>query len=260
MTAAGDIGGQRPTGDDWDEHWSLYAESAEGNPAQAYRRRLIFAALRTHAPVERLVDIGSGQGDLARDLSAELAGTSVLGLELSASGVRVAEQKVPTARFTQVNLLRAPQPEPGDRSAATHAVCSEVLEHVDEPAALLRNATAWLRPGCRVVITVPAGPRTAFDKHIGHRRHFTPDLLRSVIEDAGLNVERIDAAGWPFFNLYRLIVLLMGERLVTAAGTGGAATGRLGKTLLAIFDALFRLNLTRSPWGWQLRATAVVSQ
>ena len=31
--------------DDWDHHWSQYGESAEDNPAQSYRRRLVLALL-----------------------------------------------------------------------------------------------------------------------------------------------------------------------------------------------------------------------
>ena len=31
--------------DDWEQHWGHYAESAERNPAQLYRRRLIFRRL-----------------------------------------------------------------------------------------------------------------------------------------------------------------------------------------------------------------------
>ena len=72
------------------------------------------------------------------------------------------------------DLLRDPAPDAEWAGWATHAVCSEVLEHVDEPVVLLRNARSWLAPGCRLVVTVPGGPMSAFDRHIGHRRHFSP--------------------------------------------------------------------------------------
>ena len=50
--------------DAWDKHWSEYGESAQSNPAQAYRRRLILELLDLHSG-DRVVDIGSGQGDMA---------------------------------------------------------------------------------------------------------------------------------------------------------------------------------------------------
>ena len=93
-------------------------------------------------------------------------------------------------------------------------MCSEVLEHVAEPVRLLRNAKSLLAPGCRVIVTVPGGPRSAFDRHIGHHRHFTAADLRGVLTDAGFAVERVHRAGFPFFNLYKLAVIARGRRLI----------------------------------------------
>jgi SAM-dependent methyltransferase len=185
--------------------------------------------------------------------SAEL-----LGLDVSAAAVEHAGRKVPSATFLQRDLVRASTPEPEHRGWATHAVCSEVLEHVEDPEALLANTRPYLAPGCRLIVTVPGGPMSAFDRHIGHRRHFTATSIRAVLERAGFVVERSTRAGFPFFNLYRLTVLLRGERLVddAALGTGGWPA----RLAMRIFGVLFRLNLTRSPWGWQVLAAARVPE
>ena len=59
---------------------------------------------------------------------------------------------------------------------------------------------------------------SAFDKHIGHRRHFTPERLRQLLLDAGLQVESLNGAGFsPFFNLYRLTVVARGKKLIDDA-------------------------------------------
>ena len=57
--------------------------------------------------------------------------------------------------------------------------------------ALLEGATQALSAyGARYdVVTVPGGPRSALDLHIGHRRHFTPDDISQVLTDAGFKVE-----------------------------------------------------------------------
>src|SRR4051812_13491447 len=68
--------------DDWESHWSSFADSNALNPAQAYRRRLIFGALdlgRAPRPV-RLLELGSGQGDFARDVLAAHPGVDFVGL------------------------------------------------------------------------------------------------------------------------------------------------------------------------------------
>jgi hypothetical protein len=135
-----------------------------------------------------------------------------------------------------------------------------VLEHVDEPARLLRNALTYLSPGCRVVVTVPGGPRSALDRHIGHRQHFNPAALRQVLAAGGLAGISIRRSGFPFFNLYRLTVIARGRALVRDLENTvpGAPLSRIARVTIGIFDRAFRLNLDHSPLGWQLVATAVV--
>ena len=239
-----------PERDEWDRHWDEYAHSAERNPAQQFRRNLILSLLG-EAPA-RLLDIGSGQGDFAADASAAFPDAQFLGLELSASGVQVARRKVPTAEFVQCDLLAERQTELR-RQWATHAVCSEVLEHLDEPERLLTNVKPWLAPGCRLVVTVPGGPMSEFDRHIGHRRHFRPADLRALLECAGFRVEQSHGAGFPFFNLYRAVVIARGRKLIAdVARKPSPAAGIVMDT----FDALFRLNLRTR--GWQTMAIAVL--
>jgi SAM-dependent methyltransferase len=250
----------KPQLDDWDRHWGDYAESAASNPAQAYRRRLVLRLLAPSGDGEpaRVLDIGSGTGDLAAEIRNAFPAAELLGLDVSAAAVEHAAQKVPAATFLQRDLVNGSEPESAHRGWATHAVCSEVLEHVEDPEALLANARPYLAPGCRLVVTVPGGPMSAFDRHIGHRRHFTATSIRALLEQAGFVVERSMHAGFPFFNLYRLTVLLRGKRLVDDVARGaGRWPARL---VMKIFGALFRLNLTHSPWGWQVLAAARVPE
>ncbi|HET8547571.1 MAG TPA: class I SAM-dependent methyltransferase, partial [Bryobacteraceae bacterium] len=207
--------------DNWERHWEEYAASAQENPAQAYRRRLVFSALDLpDCGAARILDIGSGQGDFAAALRAWRPNAQILGLELSQSGVDIAARKVPGARFARRDLL-AYDPVPQEqRNWATHAVCSEVLEHLDDPERLLRNARAYMAPGCRLVVTVPGGPMSAFDRHIGHRRHFTASDLSGVLTAAGFSNVLITGAGFPFFNLYRCVVILRGRKLIEDVRAG----------------------------------------
>jgi SAM-dependent methyltransferase len=246
----------KPHVDDWDRHWRAYAEAAANNPAQAYRRRLVLrrmASIGDGNPA-RVLDIGSGTGDLAAEIRHAFPAAELLGLDVSSAAVEHAARKVPTATFLQRDLLGGFETEPAYQAWATHAVCSEVLEHLEDPAALLTNTHPYLARGCRLIVTVPGGPMSAFDRYIGHRRHFTANAIRALLEQAGFVVEWSTRAGFPFFNLYRLVVLLRGERLIDDAARGG---GRgLSRHMMRVFGVLFRLNLTRSPWGWQVLAAA----
>ncbi len=247
--------------DDWEAHWGDYASTAEDNPAQAYRRARAFALLESTGPVRRLLDIGAGQGDLLHFAAERFPTAELAGLELSRTGVEACLAKVPTARVTQRNLLLD---EPIDAHLAgwgTHAVCSEVLEHVDDPSLLLRNARSYLATGCELVVTVPGGPRSAFDRHIGHRRHFSRRRLSEVLHAGGFEPLVVQAAGFPAFNLYKLAVMARGTRLIEDVRVGDAQGSNNGARLATLamrgFDPLFRVAaLPSSPFGWQLVAHA----
>jgi len=244
--------------DDWDKHWAAYATANAQNPAQAYRRRLILNLLRSvdGSDGQRILDVGSGTGAMAADLRRRFPQADIVGVELSREGVERARIAVPSATFLQRDLLNDLDVEPRLRGWATAAVCSEVLEHVDEPRRLLRGVMPYLEPGCRLVVTVPGGPMSAFDRSIGHRRHFTPQTLSQLLRESGFRVERSQRAGFPFFNLYRLVVITRGRQVTRDVG-GGSATASVA---MSAFDHLFRFNLDRSPFGWQIVAVATLPQ
>jgi SAM-dependent methyltransferase len=244
--------------DRWDSHWDDFGKANERNPAQEYRRRLALWLLERRGTPQRLLDIGCGNGELLATAAARWPTAELLGLELSEAAVADARRKVPGARFRACDLLAGARPGPGEAGWATQAVCSEVLEHVDDPVALLRSARRWMAPGCRLVVTVPGGPMSAFDRHIGHRRHFSPEDLREVLSAADLDATLAAGAGFPFFNLYRRLVIMRGESLIADARPNAEHTpsGLMVRAGMAAFRPLFWLNLPRSRFGWQTVAVA----
>jgi SAM-dependent methyltransferase len=247
--------------DDWDSHWQAYSDVASSNPAQMMRHELVFALLmeeRERVPHARLLDIGCGQGDfLAGALRRKLA-SQYAGIELSESGVEISRAKLPGVDISQVDLL-AQQPEAERLHGwATTAVCTDVIEHVDDDVGFLTAARRFLIPGGRLAITVPSGPMSAFDRHIGHRRHYSADRLRRTLENAGFAVDRVFRAGFPFFNLYRLLVIARGPKLISAVESGALGRGGRGieKWAMQSFRFLFGFNRADSRFGWQLVALA----
>src|SRR5437870_172596 len=137
------------TTDDWDEHWEAYAATNALNPAQTYRQKLVFEMLgleKSPGPV-RLLDLGSGSGAFAAQVVSTRADAEVLGLDLSTSGVEMARRHVPRGTFFQQDFTRPMAIDPKFNGWATHAVCAEVLEHLDDPVAVLRNVRTLLAPG-----------------------------------------------------------------------------------------------------------------
>jgi 2-polyprenyl-3-methyl-5-hydroxy-6-metoxy-1,4-benzoquinol methylase len=241
--------------DNWSSHWSAYAESVRENPAQRMRHKLLLNQIRSEGgEIALLIDIGSGQGDFLATVVQSGGVRRCVGFELSEIGVSISRAKVPTATFHQVDLF-APSAEAARlENQADVVVCSEVIEHVDDSVGFCRLMETYLKPGGRLLVTVPGGPMSTFDHYIGHRLHYDRASITRVLDAAGFKVEAVELAGFPFFNLYRIVVILLGKRLISSAKRSGAGT--LASLVMALFRTLFRFNLRNSVFGWQVLAVA----
>jgi hypothetical protein len=94
---------------------------------------------------------------------------------------------------------------------------------------------------------------SAFDRYIGNRGHFSRGDLRVLLEGPG---SMWSAAGFPFLNLYRLMVLARGRQLVEDAAEGRSTNSTPARISRSVFGALFRINPPIRCWGWQLVAEA----
>jgi hypothetical protein len=97
---------------------------------------------------------------------------------------------------------------------------------------------------------------SAFDRHIGHRRHWRRHEIRTLLHDAGFKVERVTGVGFPFFNLYRSLVILRGKKLIDESTGRSGADSLLARAALGSFHVLIRPGLNSTRWGWQMIATA----
>ena len=70
------------------------------------------------------------------------------------------------------------------------AVAVNVLEHLTDDAQALRTLAKSVRPGGSLVLFVPGYDQLYgdFDRKVGHVRRYTPAMLRSAAQRAGLNV------------------------------------------------------------------------
>ncbi|MBN1209554.1 MAG: methyltransferase domain-containing protein [Myxococcaceae bacterium] len=73
-------------------------------------------------------------------------------------------------------------------------VLSNVLEHIPDDGAAVRRFRQILPEGGKVLILVPALPRLygAIDEAVGHYRRYTPELLRSLLEENGFAVDTLE--------------------------------------------------------------------
>jgi SAM-dependent methyltransferase len=91
-----------------------------------------------------------------------------------------------------------------ERYSFDSAVSFNVLEHIKDDEAALRNVHRVLSPGGTLGLVVPAHPflRGRFDDLIGHRRRYTVREMEEKLRRAGFTVERavysnpVGALGW----------------------------------------------------------------
>jgi SAM-dependent methyltransferase len=250
---------EHPGKDDWSSHWNTYAKVASKNPAQEMRHNIVLEKLLKLAEKPALLlDIGSGQGDFLSKAVKSSAAMKYVGFELSESGVSISRDKVPQAEFFQVNLFAPPADVAQFIDQGDVAICSDVIEHVDEPEEFCRRLRAYLKPSAYLFLTVPGGPMSDFDRHIGHRTHYDETSITKLLRAAGFNVEKVVLTGFPFFNCYRMMVILRGKRLISDVETNkeGVTSGLLADLIMRIFRLLFKLNIGHSRFGWQVFAIA----
>ena len=105
----------------------------------------------------------------------------------------------------------------------------DVLEHCEPEAVAMREFTRVLRPGGRLLLSVPAyqWAWSDFDVENGHHRRYTRDRAVAAVEREGLNVLRASyafASTLPMFAAERLVRRVKHALRPEAAGAADVVT------------------------------------
>jgi len=124
-------------------------------------------------------------------------------------------------------------------------LCTEVLEHVDDPAAFLSRTHLCLRPNGRLILTVPFAARWHFIPHDYWR--FTPAGLELLLRRAGFSDICVKARGNPLtFACYKAMTLYF--MLLFGTGAAKRAIGVVLLPLVGLLACIANLSL-RTDWG-----------
>ena len=111
-------------------------------------------------------------------------------------------------------------------------LCLNVMEHLEDPAAVLERLAATLKPGGVLVMLVPNIPSLygTLDRSLGHKRRYSAAAARALLESGGFQVTRQES-----FNKVSLVSWWAYSKVLH--------TRNISKLVLKIFD--------KSVWFWR---------
>jgi SAM-dependent methyltransferase len=158
-------------------------------------------------PGDWLLDAGCGGG--RHSFGALDRGANVVGVDLDPDGLKIARAGIRDRRgatadalhggVLQGDVLGLPFPD----GAFDRVICSEVMEHLHDYRAAIRELVRVLRPDGTVGITIPTAiterlyfhlTRDYFESPGGHIRIFRPRELARAMSEAGLRVTGVSFA------------------------------------------------------------------
>lgn len=241
--------------EEWDRIWMQFHKGLARNPGRLYRHQIINQVIRTKiaSKNQSIVDIGCGTGELLSHLSLEFSPENLLGLDISKVGILKARENYPNLNFALIEVKDEGFSSSTMKSAADIIVCSEVLEHLEEPKEILRFISNNLLTSGFLIVTVPAGPMSFLERYIGHHRHYTKESLTQLLETSGFSKIEVQRAGFPGINLIRLASMLRGKRILNDVAESQRKSILLGFGL-RIAELILRHSIKDSVFGWQLLA------
>jgi hypothetical protein len=227
----------------------LKAQVDEGSDFFWHRLRwkVVSEVLTAHPPTA-VADIGAGAGLLAGYLARDYPALRYLFEEPLES----LEKLLVSSHGAESNVRGKPV------LAAEIVTLLDVLEHQEDDRAFLRELSARMQPGARIIVTVPAlrSLWSPWDEALGHFRRYTKASLASAFETQPLVLEEMS---YLFPELVPAALLRKGVRKRQDPAEGGSEFPQLPSS---IDNALYRVGSAtlrlrkRSPFGSSLVAVA----
>ena len=152
------------------------------------RNQLIVWALNKYCKdFQSLLEIGCGTGFVLSGVSKAFPGSTLLGSEIFTAGLGYAAARLPSVKFIQMDARNIPFRDEFDVIGAF-----DVLEHIEDDIAVLREVRAALRENGFLFITVPQHGWlwSPVDEYACHVRRYSVSELHQKLESIGFEVVR----------------------------------------------------------------------
>lgn len=181
--------------------------------------RLEWINARVPLAGKAVVDIGCGGGILAESMARK--GANVTGIDLSEKALKVADlHSLESGIQVRYELVSAEDLAAREAGRYDVVTCMEMLEHVPDPAAVVKACATLVKPGGHVFFsTINRNPKSYLFAVIGaeyvlrllpkgthdYAKFITPAELAQFARSAGLTVDGLKGMGYnPLTKIYSL--------------------------------------------------------
>jgi SAM-dependent methyltransferase len=165
------------------------------------RLHLVRQLIKIYVPeTGRILDAGCGTGLVLSNLQKEY---QVTGIDVAPQALDFCRQRGLHALYLGcIGNLSIPERN------FDAVLCLDVLEHIDSEAAAIADFDRLLRPGGKLILTVPAHPElwNTHDVQMHHVRRYTREHLQELISDGGWQIDWLsytNAVALPIAHIRR---------------------------------------------------------
>lgn len=177
-----------------------FVKHTSKNPIQKHLINNFYSSLISLAKALRsdsILDVGCGEGFTMDKLSKNQIGEKIEGIEYSKDAIAFGKKLFPNLIFKEGSIYKLPYKD----SSFDLVICTEVLEHLEEPTKALKEILRISKK--YLIISVPNEPLFMLSNFLrgknfsrlgndeGHINHWSPSSLRKYLTQNKVKIKKI---------------------------------------------------------------------
>jgi len=180
-----------------DELTSFHEENAGDNHfIDSASRQHAISQINRHVTTKNpiIMEIGCSSGHLLAMLDKKIPQASIIGADIVSAPLLKLAEKHPNIPMLRFDLLNCPLPD----NSVDAVILLNVLEHIEDDTAALKQIKRILKPGGIAIIEVPAGPHLydLYDKALLHFRRYLLAGLSEKVNDLDFKIVKKSHLGF----------------------------------------------------------------